>query len=144
MRRMHIIFGLLLFVAFLVTGRLLRADFPDKGEVDAGFRMLARSRHIYILFSALIHLGLGTYLRLQATRLSRSLQEVGSALLFVASGLLFWAFFAETYQFHAFSDISRYGIYASLAGVALHLLGGLMPVQQPGGSVSDGVQVDES
>jgi hypothetical protein len=122
---MHIIFGLLLFVAFLVTGRLLRADFPDKAEVDAGFRMLARSRHIYILFSALLHLGIGTYLRPQTARLSRAFQEIGSAVLLVASGLIFWAFFAETYQYHAFSDISRYGIYASLAGVALHLLGGL-------------------
>ena len=144
MRRLHIVFGLLLFVTFAITGRFMRSDFPDKDEIDQGFRLLMRSRHIYILFSSLIHLGIGTYLRMQTARRSQAIQYAGSALLFLSSGLLVWAFFAETYQFHAFSNISRYGIYSSLAGVAVHLIAGLASYQQPGGKVSDGVHVDES
>ena len=144
MRRLHIVFGLLLFVTFAITGRFMRSDFPDKDEIDQGFRLLMRSRHIYILFSSLIHLGIGTYLRTKTAKLRAAFQFAGSALLFLSSGLLVWAFFAETYQFHAFSDISRYGIYASFAGVAAHLVGGLGPDQQPDGSVRDGVHVDES
>lgn len=119
----HLIFGILLFVTFTITGRFMRADFPDKDEMDQGFRLLMRSRHIYILFSSLIHALLGTYFRANSPLPSRILQYAGSAMLFVSSGLLVWAFVAETYQFHAFSNISRYGIYTSLAGVGLHMLG---------------------
>lgn len=125
MRRIHLIFGILLFVTFTITGRFMRADFPDKDAIDQGFRLLMRSRHIYILFSALIHLGLGTYLQVYPARPNKTLQYAGSGMLFVSSLLLVWAFAAETYQYHAFTNISRYGIYTSLAGIALHLLGGV-------------------
>jgi hypothetical protein len=45
--------------------------------------------------------------------------------LTASSLLLVWAFVVETYETRAFSDISRYGIYAALAGLGLHLIGGL-------------------
>lgn len=54
-RRIHLILGLLVFVAFTTTGSYMR-DFPDKGAISQELRLLMRSRHIYILFSALIHL----------------------------------------------------------------------------------------
>src|SRR5262249_11930247 len=59
MKRIHLIFGLLLFVVFVITGRYMRLDFPDKDVISPDLRVLMRSRHIYILFSALIHLTLG-------------------------------------------------------------------------------------
>jgi hypothetical protein len=53
------------------------------------------------------------------------LQIGGSAVLFAASFLLVWAWYVETYQTGRFSDISREGIYLSLAAVFLHLIGGV-------------------
>lgn len=120
----HIIFGVVVFAVFTQTGAFMRADFPDKDAIAPEFRMLMRSRHIYILFSALIHLGLGTYVRLNITPLQRLIQIAASAMLTVSSLLLIWAFAAETYNLQHFSDISRFGIYTSLAGVVLHLIGG--------------------
>ena len=121
----HLIFGILLFIVFTITGRFMRADFPDKQEIDQAFRILMRSRHIYILFSALIHLALGIYLQMRPLAWQKVIQITGSVVLTASSVLLVWAFVVETYETHGFTTISRYGIYTSLAGVILHLLGGI-------------------
>lgn len=121
----HLIFGFLLFIVFTVTGRFMRVDFPDKDAISPELRVLMRSRHIYILFSALIHLVLGVYLRMSADTRLRLLQYAGSLILVASSVYLVWAFITETYTLQHFSDLSRNGIYMALAGVGLHLFGGI-------------------
>ena len=126
----HLVIGLLLFWIFTVTGQYMRADFPDKGEIDQAFRILMRSRHIYLLLSSLIHIVLGIYLVLRPSLAQRIFQFLGSALLIVSSGLLLWAFDVETYQTQHFTDLSRWGLYTALGGVIAHLIGGLkLPAQ---------------
>ena len=122
MARLHLIFGLILFIVFLVTGQFMRADFPDKEASDQSLRILMRSRHIYILFSALLHICLGLYFSPHAAGWRRAVQSAGSTVLLLASALLVTAFVQETYHYAHFSDLSRSGIYTSLAGVALHLI----------------------
>jgi hypothetical protein len=121
----HLIFGVIVFVVFATTGKFMRVDFPDKDIIPQDLRLLMRSRHIYILFSALIHLALGVYLQVRPQRWRRGLQYLGSFVLVVSSGVLLWGFIVETYQLGQFSDISRNGIYLSFAGVVLHVIGGL-------------------
>ena len=121
----HLIFGLLLFAVFTITGQYMRADFPDKVEMDQTLRILMRSRHIYILLSSLIHISLGVYVQLRPRLAQKILQLSGSAVLVFSSVLLFWAFVVETYYLQGYSSYSRNGLYLSLAGVVLHLLGGL-------------------
>jgi hypothetical protein len=121
----HLVIGLLLFWIFTVTGQYMRADFPDKGEIDQAFRILMRSRHIYLLLSSLIHIVLGIYFVFRPSLAQRLFQFLGSALLVASSGLLLWAFEVETYQTQHYTDISRWGLYTSLAGVIAHLIGGL-------------------
>ena len=125
MRRLHLIFGILLFVAFVITGRYMRADFPDKDLISPELRILMRSRHIYILFSGLIHIVLGVYLQMYPQIWRRAMQYAGSVVLVTSSAVLLWAFVVESYQLQHFSNISRWGLYASLAGVGLHLIGGI-------------------
>jgi len=103
----------------------MRVDFPDKDAIDQFLRVLMRSRHIYILFSSLIHISLGVYLTLSTHLWQKLLQIAGSILLVASSVPLVWAWYFETYQTQQFSDISREGIYLSLAGVVLHLIGGV-------------------
>lgn len=125
MKWVHLIFGLLLFVVFTQTGEYMRVDFPDKEAISQELRVLMRSRHIYILFSSLIHMALGVYLTASPTAWRRMVQYLGSAVLFGSSVLLFWAFVTETYTVQGYTDLSRNGIYLSLAGVGLHLIGGI-------------------
>jgi hypothetical protein len=124
MAYLHLIFGILLFIVFAVTGKFMRWDFPDKEIIPQDLRILMRSRHIYILFSALIHLVLGVYLQISAKTWRKVLQMLGSTLLIIASGLLIWGFVYDTYYAKTFSDVARFGIYLSLGGVAFHLIGG--------------------
>jgi len=125
MKRLHLVFGLLLFVAFTVTGRYMRTDFPDKDLISPELRVLMRSRHVYILFSALIHLALGLYLQMSTEMWRRIVQYFGSGILVASSVLLIWAFTVESYQTQHFTDISRWGIYLSLSGVGLHVMSSL-------------------
>ncbi len=124
MSYLHLIFGLAAFVVFLATGKLMRVDFPDKTAIPPEFRLLMRSRHIYILLGAIGHVLLGLYLQLRPQIWRRALQITGSVLLFAGCGLLVAAFFYETYAAHGFSEVSRAGLYASLAGMIFHLAGG--------------------
>jgi hypothetical protein len=121
---LHLIFGIILFVTFLVTGKFMRWDFPDKDVIPQDFRMLMRSRHIYILLSSLIHIVLGVYLQIHAEVWRRALQIFGSVLLVAGSVLFIWAFIYETYSVQHYSDISRYALYVTLSGTAMHLIGG--------------------
>jgi len=121
----HLIFGFLLFVTFTITGRFMRIDFPEKEEMDQFLRVLMRSRHIYILLSALIHMALGVYAQIRPRAWRKILQFAGSVVLTTSSLLLVWAFVVESYEIHGFSAFSRYGLYAALAGVGLHVIGGL-------------------
>lgn len=125
MRRFHLIFGIVLFVVFLVTGQFMRAHFPDKDIIPQDFRLLMRSRHIYILFCAFLHILLGVYITINPGGWRKIVQYAGSAMLIASGILLAWAFAAETYTFAGFSEISRFGIYTSLAGVSLHLITGM-------------------
>ena len=125
MKRIHLIIGLLVFVTFVVTGRYMRLDFPDKEAIPQDLRLLMRSRHIYILFSALLHMLLGAYLQIRPEVWRKAIQYFGSALLVSSTVLLIWAFIAETCFLQHFSGISRYGIVLSLAAVVFHVIGGL-------------------
>jgi predicted membrane protein len=122
MRKLHLIFGILLFVVFLTTGRFMRWDFPDKEIIPQELRILMRSRHIYILFSACIHILLGVYFKTQTQNWRKYLQTLASFLLIAASFVLVYGFIYETYQTQHFSDVSRNGIYLTLAGTILHVI----------------------
>lgn len=102
----------------------MRLDFPDKEIIPPEFRLLMRSRHIYILLASLIHIVLGVYLQIHREFWRKLLQIFASALLFTGTILLIYAFIHETYSVKHFSEISRSGLYLTLAGTIFHLLGG--------------------
>jgi di/tricarboxylate transporter len=123
MRRIHLIFGIIFLIIFLITGRFMRLDFPDKDLIPQDFRLLMRSRHIYILLSSFIHISIGLYLQIQPQTWRKYLQIIGSVLLLTGTILLISAFFYETYTTKTFTDISRFGLYSTLGGIILHFFG---------------------
>lgn len=125
MRILHFVFAVVMLIAFAVTGHFMRHDFPDKGAISPELRILMRSRHIYILLSALIHLALGVYLTIDDKKWRGFFQITGSVILAGGSVMFVYAFWRESYVVGSFSDHSRFAIYATLAGSALHLIGGL-------------------
>jgi hypothetical protein len=97
---------------------------PRVEELDVAQRIFFRSRHIYILAGALIHLVLGAYFTPAPGRRARIAQAAGSGLLFLAVALLVTAFVVERAA-PTFEDAAAvYGLYALLGGVILHVCAG--------------------
>ena len=87
--------------------------------------MLYRTRHIFILLSGLLNLGIGTYLRPRRGLWRRVCQWCGSALIMAAPVLFVAAFFYEPTLSDLETPLSHWGAYAIVAGVALHIISGV-------------------
>lgn len=61
MKRIHLIFGVFVVVAFLLTGQYMDKYHNHLVGVPDGPRLLYRTRHIFILLASLLNLGLGAY-----------------------------------------------------------------------------------
>ena len=123
MKRVHLLLGLTLVVIFLLTGQYM--EYVHNRLLPDGPRLLYRSRHIYILFNALINLCLGIYLSGRTPGWRRTLQSVGSVLVLLAPALLLAGFFYEPVRGPNHTMIAPLGIFATTAGVLLHLFSGM-------------------
>jgi hypothetical protein len=128
MRRLHLYTGCLSILIFVLTGLYLRLHpLPDTAPYNAA-HLLRRSRHIYILASALLHLMLGLYLTPQPAGWRRLLQTIGSAVLILSTGLLVLAFILEPREgFQPEMWRSRYGLITLLLGCVAHVLSAGQP-----------------
>src|SRR5687768_12391459 len=61
MKRFHLIFGGVVILIFILTGQYMDKFLQHLVGMPDGPRMLYRTRHIYILLSGLLNLGIGTY-----------------------------------------------------------------------------------
>jgi hypothetical protein len=122
MKRVHLIFGICVVVAFLLTGQYMDKVYNHMVGVPDAPRLLYRTRHIFILLSGLLHLVLGVYFTYRIEVRRRTMQMLGSALLFVASFLFIIAFFYEPNLGNLRTPLSHWGMYAIAAGVVSHVV----------------------
>jgi len=123
MKRFHLIFGLTLFVVFLLTGQFMDRFHHHLADMADGPRMLYRSRHIYILLSGLVHLGIGSYFYYRLRTWLRVLQLLGSALITIASIMFVAAFFYEPRLTNLYGPLTKLAVIITAVGILLHLLG---------------------
>jgi hypothetical protein len=122
LRRLHLVVGLAGVVAFLGTGQYMDRALDHLSGMDDARRLLFRSTHIYLLFSALLNVALGLYLTAGKEGWRRWLQRAGSVLILVGTPLELAGFFTEPWLSGLDRPYSRPAIYGSLAGVVLHLI----------------------
>ena len=125
MKRFHLIFGLVMLAAFLLTGQYMDRFHEHLRNMADGPRMLYRTRHIFILFSGLLHLGIGTYFRYRLDAKRRLLQIIGSLLATIASVLFIIAFFYEPHLTRLYAPLSKAGVIMIAIGAVLHALSGV-------------------
>ena len=126
MKRLHLILGVLVIVAFLFTGQYMDFQAPPVRELaDEGRRMMFRSRHIYLLLAGLVNLGVGAYFTYHGARWRKILQVTGSALIVLAPLLMTAAFFYEPTLKGLQRTFTLPAVVALFAGVFLHLFSGL-------------------
>jgi hypothetical protein len=123
LRRVHLSLGLLGLGAFLASGLYMHVRYDHLRGLADGPRLLFRSSHIYLLFSSLLNVLLGTYFVPGRTAWRRGLQCVGSALVAMGPFLFVIAFLREPWLHGLVRPFARWAIFASLAGVLLHLSG---------------------
>jgi hypothetical protein len=95
LKKVHLTVGLIALVVFPLTGAYMRFHLADEFAASDRLRFSMRANHIYILLSSLIHISLGSYLRVSAKRRWANLQTAGSLLLFISTTLVIAAFFVE-------------------------------------------------
>ncbi|HWN98078.1 MAG TPA: hypothetical protein VNS63_02305 [Blastocatellia bacterium] len=124
MKRLNLTIGVLAVIVFLITGLYMRLSYR-MDEIEMGLRMLLRSRHIYILLSGLMNVGVGLYCTYHAKGWRRILQRLGSVLIAASPLLLVAAFFYESKLQTPDTPLSRYGLFTIFGGAMLHLIAGL-------------------
>jgi hypothetical protein len=122
MRPLHLIFGLFLLVAFLLTGQYMNYYYNHMVGAPDGLRLLYRTRHIFILLAGLLNLGIGIYFSYGRELWRKVLQWFGSGLIVIASLLFIAAFFYEPKLEHLYTPITHWGTYTIVAGMFCHLL----------------------
>jgi hypothetical protein len=125
MKKIHLIFGVAVVIAFLLTGQYMDKHFHHLVGMPDGPRLLYRTRHIFILFSGLLNLGIGAYFTYRTEAWQRAIQLLGSLLIFGASVLFVIAFFYEPSRGDLRTPLSHDGMYAIAAGALLHLISGV-------------------
>ena len=90
-----------------------------------GPRLLYRTRHIFILLSGLLNLGIGAYFTYRIERWARTMQLLGSLLIFAGSLLFLIAFFYEPNLANLRTPLSHWGTYTIATGALLHVLSGV-------------------
>ena len=126
MKRLHLIFGVLVVVAFLLTGQYMDFQAPPVRELaDEGTRMMFRSRHIYLLLAGLVNLGVGAYFTSHRAAWRKALQISGSVLILLAPLLMTAAFFYEPTLGGLQRPLTLPAVVALSAGVLLHLFSGM-------------------
>jgi hypothetical protein len=122
MRLLHLIFGVVIVIVFLLTGQYMDRYLNHLVGVPDGPRLLYRTRHIFILMSGLVHLALAAYLIVRPARWQRLLQWLGSVLLIVASLLFVAAFFYDSSRGDLAAPLSYRGVFVMAYGTLAHLL----------------------
>lgn len=119
-KKIHLIFGFTALITFLLTGQYMHHKYNHLIDMPLTERALFRAGHIYILLCSLIHIVIGTYLKISNLKLNKTLQIVGSIFLFISTFILIYSFFTELPTNQIERLFSRFGIYFALAGTLFH------------------------
>jgi hypothetical protein len=125
MKKVHLIFGIFIVFGFLMTGQYMDKYYNHLDGLPDGQRLLFRTRHIFILLAGLLNLGLGAYFTYRIQTWRRTMQVIGSVLIFTASLLFLIAFFYEPNLDDLHTPLSHWGTYTISAGAVLHVISGV-------------------
>ena len=125
MKKVHLIFGAVVVVAFLLTGQYMDKFHHHLEGFPDGPRLLYRTRHIFILLAGLLNLGIGAYFTYRIEPWRRTLQLLGSILIIMAPLLFVIAFFYEPGLHDLHTPLSHWGTYTIATGALLHVISGL-------------------
>lgn len=120
LKRLHFYGGISLLLIFFLSGHYMDAHYNHLQGMEDFKRMVFRAEHIYLLFSSLVHIAMGTYFVSFTSNMLKYLQMLASTLMFIASILFITSFFKDMPTELIERPLSRNGLYLMLAGVVSH------------------------
>ena len=125
MKKIHLVFGACVVVAFLLTGQYMDKFYNHLHGMPDAPRLLYRTRHIFILLAGLLNLTIGAYFTYRTEPWQRTIQLLGSLLIFTASVLFMIAFFYEPGLVNLHTPLTHWGTYTIATGAILHVVSGI-------------------
>lgn len=119
--RLHLAIGAIGLLAFAVTGQYMSIVLRGLADMPDGPRMLYRSAHLYLMWSALLNLFVGAYYAAAASPGARAVQTIASGMLLAGPALIIVAFFVESPANDFDRLYSSVANYLALGGALLHL-----------------------
>ena len=130
MKKAHLIFGVCIVLGFLLTRQYMDKYYNHMVGVPDAPRLLYRTRHIFILLAGLLNLVIGAYFTYRNEAWRRTIQLLGSFLIFAASLLFLIAFFYEPNFTDLETPLSHWGTYTIAAGTVLHVVSGVREISR--------------
>ncbi|HTE42667.1 MAG TPA: hypothetical protein VK629_17735, partial [Steroidobacteraceae bacterium] len=96
LKSIHLLAGIAGLVIFVLTGQYMSIVLRGLAELPDGPRLLYRTSHLYLMWSALLNLVVGFYFVSAAQRGPRIVQTVASVALLAGLPLILIGFFVES------------------------------------------------
>ncbi len=122
MRKLNLIFGLVLFLAFIGTGLYLMLVFKPQNMTNLPARMEIRANHIYILFIALLNMWAFAVKPKVAQKPVYTFEFLFRVFLMLAGALAVAAFFTEHNGTLTGRKFTFYAVVSSLSATGFYLL----------------------
>jgi hypothetical protein len=129
--RLHIAVGAIGLLAFAVTGQYMAIMLRGLADMPDGPRMLYRSAHLYLMWSALLNLFVGVRFTAAAGKGARTVQTVASGMLLAGPALIVVGFFVESPANDFDRLYSSVANYLALGGALLHLATSRTALRRP-------------
>ncbi len=118
MKKINLCAGLLGMAAFAMTGAYMHVFLDHLQGIADGPRLMHRTAHIYVLWSALLNVVVGTSPEPRLNASVRWMLVASSIMIATTPALIVGSFFAESFVTSFYRPLARLAIYlASVGGV---------------------------
>lgn len=123
LKKLYLIVGITTIILFIATGQYLLRVFPEKDKLDLAFRVMQRSRHIFILLSGCTLSLIGVYFKAANNSIAYTLQLFATLILFLSNAMFIYCFFYEVeIAYIPDTPVLHIATYSFLAGAVIHAL----------------------
>ncbi|MCB0278434.1 MAG: hypothetical protein KDD94_02975 [Calditrichaeota bacterium] len=118
MDKFHFYYGCCLFLVFIATGVFMHVEYNHMTGIADGPRMMFRSAHIFILFTAALNI---LYGRIKSSH--PLFYRIESTALILSPALFIYSFFIESESSILHRPASKYAIYLILLLIISNVIG---------------------